>query len=57
MTPEERRKLEKEYFGDPDNYYDGTPPYINEMTKEELEEAITEHEEKLGIKPEKIETV
>jgi len=47
MTNEERKKLEEQYFGNPDRYYDRTPPYVYEMTKEELEQAIAEEEAKL----------
>ena len=51
MSSEERKSLEKLYFGNPYDYFDGKPSYIHHMTPEELQEAIADEEARLGIPP------
>jgi hypothetical protein len=46
MTKQERQKLDEKYYGE-DSYYDDIPPYIHEMSPEELDRAIAEEEARL----------
>jgi hypothetical protein len=52
MNKEEREKQRAKYRN-PDSYYDGVPPYIKEMSAEELDLAIAEEEARLRAESEK----
>jgi len=50
-TKEERKLLidyyNEQYYGDPDSYFDGTPPFLRLLTDEEIKQVIAAEEAKL----------